>query len=457
MTLQRIVTHSLSHLASLLTSAHPPTPLRSAFRTTLGLGSAAIVASLFVGVAAFGTVSDSPFPPAAQPIEQLLAPKLQMLEEDTTATYVHEERFHRGDTLSVLLDRLGVDDAEVTRLLADRHVMQPLAALRPGMSLQAKTDPDGNVRELMFLAPRDQLVSIQRAGNQPADGFRVETRAAELVQETQMKSGEIRSSLFAATDAAGVPDGVAMQMADIFGGDVDFHRDLRRGDHFTVVYEMITHLGRPLRSGRVLAAEFVNQGRAFRAVWFPDAGSGAIKGGYYTPEGKNLRKAFLRSPLEFSRITSGVSMRMHPILQQWRMHKGVDYAAPSGTRVKSTSDGIIDFVGHEGGYGNMVIVRHSGGYSTRYAHLSGFASGLRRGARVSQGDVVGFVGKTGWATGPHLHYEFRINDQVRNPLAMAFPAAQPIAPERLAAFRTTAETLAARLDQLRTTNLAVLE
>jgi murein DD-endopeptidase MepM/ murein hydrolase activator NlpD len=455
MTLPRIVTHSLSRLVALLAKSHPSTPLHSAFRTTLGLGSAAAVASLFVGVAAFGTVSDSPFPPAAQSIEQLLAPKLQVLEEDATATYVHEERFQRGDTLSVLLDRLGVDDAEVSRLLADRNVMQPLAALRPGMSLQAKTDPKGNVRELLFLAPRDQWVTIERAGNQPADGFRVQTRAAELAQETQMKSGQIRSSLFAATDAAGVPDGVAMQMADIFGGDVDFHRDLRRGDHFTVVYEMITHLGRPLRSGRVLAAEFVNQGRALRAVWFPD--SGATKGGYYTPEGKNLRKAFLRSPLEFSRITSGVSMRMHPILQQWRMHKGVDYAAPSGTRVKTTGDGVIDFVGREGGYGNMVIVRHSGGNSTRYAHLSGFASGIRRGARVSQGDVVGFVGQTGWATGPHLHYEFRVNDQHRNPLTMAFPAAQSITPERLAAFRTSADALAARLDQLRTTNLAVLE
>lgn len=426
--------------------------MHSSFRTALLLGSSALVASLFAGVAAFGTVSDSPFPPSTTPIEQVLAPAIQVIEEDATP-FVHEERFQRGDTLSALLDRLGVDDAEVTRLLADRNVMQPLTTLRPGMSLRASTDTEGNLRQLMFLAPRDQWVSIEpRAG----EGFKVESRPAELVSETQMKSGEIRSSLFAATDAAGVPDSVAIQLADIFGGDVDFHRDLRRGDHFAVLFEVVTHLGRPLRSGRVLAAEFVNQGRVLRAVWFPDAGESG-KGSYYTPEGKNLRKAFLRSPLEFSRITSGFAMRFHPILQQWRVHKGVDYGAPTGTRVKTTGDGVIEFAGRESGYGNLVIVRHHGGMTTRYAHLSGFAGGIRKGARVSQGDIIGFVGQTGWATGPHLHYEFRVNDQYRNPLTMAFPAATPLSGERLAAFRAAAEPLAARLDVLRTTNLAVLE
>ena len=454
MTLPRIVTHSLSRLVALLAKSRPSTPLHSAFRTTLGLGSAAAVASLFVGVAAFGTVSDSPFPPAAQSIEQLLAPKLQVLEEDATATYVHEERFQRGDTLSVLLDRLGVDDAEVSRLLADRNVMQPLAALRPGMSLQAKTDPKGNVRELLFLAPRDQLVTIERAGNQPADGFRVHTRAAELAQETQMKSGQIRSSLFAATDAAGVPDGVAMEMADIFGGDVDFHRDLRRGDHFTVVYEMLSHQGRMVRSGRLLAAEFINQKRVLRAVWFQDE---STKGGYYTPEGKNLRKAFLRSPLEFSRVTSGFSMRFHPLLQKWRAHKGVDYGAPSGTRVKATGDGVVELAGRQDGYGNVVSLRHHSGLTTWYAHLSGFAAGLRKGTRVSQGDVIGYVGQTGWATGPHLHYEFRVNNEHRNPLTIALPAAEPLPANRVATFRAATATLVSRLELLRDTNLALLE
>jgi murein DD-endopeptidase MepM/ murein hydrolase activator NlpD len=438
------------------TASAPPPGLasraatRATARTALGLSAAAAVAFLFAGVAAFGTVSDSPFPPSTQTVERALAPAIEVLDQEDSAAYVQEERFRRGDTLAALLDRLGVDDTDISRLLISRTAMQSLAALRPGMALQARTNADGILRQLSFLAPRDQFVAIEPVG----EDFRVNAHAAEVVQQIQMKSGQIRSSLFAASDAAGIPDSVAMQMADIFGGDIDFQRDLRRGDHFTVVYEMATLSGRPLRAGRVLATEFVNQGRALRAVWFPD---GQGKGGYYTPEGKNLRKAFLRSPLEFSRITSGFALRFHPILQQWRVHKGIDYGAPTGTRVKATGDGVVEFTGREGGYGNLVVVRHSGGYSTRYAHLSGFASGIRRGARVAQGDILGFVGQTGWATGPHLHYEFRVNDQYRNPLTMAFPAAEPIRPERLAAFRSVADPMAARLDVLRTTNLAALE
>jgi murein DD-endopeptidase MepM/ murein hydrolase activator NlpD len=221
-----------------------------------------------------------------------------------------------------------------------------------------------------------------------------------------------------------------------------------------VVYEMFNHLGRPVKSGRVLAAEFVNQKKSYRAVWFQDADG---QGGYYTPEGKNLRKAFLRSPLEFSRVTSGFAMRFHPILQRWRAHKGIDYGAPAGTRVKATGDGVVEFVGRQGGYGNVIVLRHGGGVMTTYGHLRAFATGIRKGARVGQGDVIGFVGQTGLATGPHLHYEFQVNNQHRNPLTIAFPAAQPVAPERMAAFRAAAQPLAARLDLLATTNLALLE
>jgi murein DD-endopeptidase MepM/ murein hydrolase activator NlpD len=436
-------------------SAQPEPPaIRSAVRVALGLGTAALMSSLFVGVAAFGTVSDSPFPPETQSIEKALEPKIEALGSNPADIFVHEDRLQRNDTLGTLLDRLGMDDAEASRLLRNPETAKPLRALRPGATVHARTGADGTLQRLWFLAQRDQVIGIEPQG----DGFKVDSQQAELKQEVQMKSGEIRTSLFSATDAAGVPDSVAVQLADIFGSDVDFHRDLRRGDHFTVVYEQTTSAGRVVRSGRVLAAEFINQNRAFRAVWFADAqATGGATGAYYTPEGKSLRKAFLRSPLEFSRITSGFSMRFHPILNQWRMHKGVDYGAPSGTRVKATSDGVIEFAGREGGYGNLVIVRHNGGYSTRYAHLSGFAVGVRKGARVSQGDLVGFVGQTGWATGPHLHYEFRVNDDVRNPLTMAFPAAQPITAENLAAFRAVATPLAARLDVLRTTNLAVLE
>jgi len=409
-----------------------------------------VAASLFFVVAAFGTVQDSPLPMTTLQVEQLLSPQVEVLGSKSSGGFVQEERFERGDTFAALLDRLGVDDTEADRLLSDRKAVAALKSLRPGTPVQARTNEEGALMSLWFLSGKDRVTSIDSG----QDGFQPSERPANLTRSIQMKSGRIRSSLFAATDDAGVPDSVAGQLADIFGGDVDFHRDLRRGDHFTVIYEMLMLDGRQVRSGRVLAAEFVNQNRAFRAVWF-DGGDG--KGGYFTPSGRNLRKAFLRSPLEFSRITSGFAMRFHPILQQWRAHQGIDYGAPTGTRVKVTGDGIIDFVGRESGYGNMIIVRHNGSYSTRYGHLSGFAQGLRKGARVSQGDVIGFVGQTGMATGPHLHYEFRINNEYRNPLTLAFPTAESIATERMTAFRATTSPLAARLDLLRETNLALLE
>lgn len=261
--------------------------------------------------------------------------------------------------------------------------------------------------------------------------------------------------MFGASDAAGIPDSVATQVADIFGGDIDFHRDLRKGDRFAVIYESVNHLGRAVRSGRILAAEFVNNGKTYRAAWFADDADGERTGGYYTAEGKNIRKAFLRSPLEFSRITSGfTSARFHPVLQKWRAHRGVDYGAPMGTRVKATGNGVVEFVGIQGGYGKVVILRHQGRYTTLYGHLSGFASGLRKGSRISQGDVIAFVGATGLASGPHLHYEFRVGDVHQNPLAITLPSAPPLMPQQLVKFQTQIGAHLARLDLIRGFNLA---
>ncbi|MBI2958671.1 MAG: peptidoglycan DD-metalloendopeptidase family protein [Betaproteobacteria bacterium] len=404
---------------------------------------------LFGVVAAFGTVQTAVEPVLTQPIVEPLAPLAQVTGA-AGEIFFNEERFQRGDTFAVLLDRIGIEDGDAERLLRSAQGSRALRALRPGTTVQAKTGAEGELHSLWFVTGRDTLLSIERSGK----SFDATEQQALLSRRLTMKSGTIRSSLFAATDEAGVPDGVAVQIADIFAGDVDFHRDLRRGDRFAVVYELFHHQGRALKLGRVLAAEFVNQSKTYRAVWFQDASG---RGGYYTPEGRNLRKAFLRSPLEFSRITSGFGMRHHPIRREWRNHKGVDYGAPAGTRVRATGDGVVDFIGRQGGYGNLLLVRHAGTTMTAYGHLNSFARGLRRGMRVSQGEVIGYVGQTGLATGPHLHYEFRINNQQRNPLAIAFPAAQPIAQEKLAAFRAEATDLAARLDLLKTTHLALLE
>ena len=364
-----------------------------------------------------------------------------------TDRFIREERFQSGETVGALLSRLGVGEDDAAGLLR----LKGLQRLRPGATVTGEIGADGELARLEYFGGRGESLSvIVRDG----DGFRMLEERAQLQTRLVMKSGVIRSSLFAATDAAAIPDSIAMQIADIFGGDIDFHRGLRKGDQFSIVYEQLTLSGRPVRVGRVLAADFRNQGKSHRAVWYSGADG---KGGYYGADGKNLRKAFLRSPLEYSRISSGFGMRHHPFLQTWRAHNGVDYAAPSGTRVRAVGDGVIDFVGQQGGYGNVVIVRHPGNITTVYAHLMGFTRGLRKGTNVGQGEIIGAVGQSGWATGPHLHYEFRTSGQARNPLAVALPAALPIDPGEMKAFRGQADPLAARLDLIGQGDLALLE
>jgi murein DD-endopeptidase MepM/ murein hydrolase activator NlpD len=354
-------------------------------------------------------------------------------------SYIREERFQRGDTIPAFLSRLGIGEAEVKALAR----LRALQALRPGYHVTADVTAEGKPLSISFLTGRDTLVQIA-----PRDeGYGVSEERAALYTQVAMKSGVIQTSLFAATDAAGIPDSVAMQLADVFGGDIDFHRDLRKRDQFKVIYELHHLAGRPVRGGRVLAAEFITQDRTLRAVHYGNS--------YYAPNGQNLRKAFLRSPLEFSRVSSGFGMRRHPIARVWRAHEGIDYAAPLGTRVRAVGDAVVDFAGLRGGYGKVVILRHHGAYTTVYAHLNRIA--VRRGERISQNDTIGFVGQTGWATGPHLHYEFRISGRARNPFSIAMPAALPVAPQELAAFRAHAAPLIVRLELLANTNLASLE
>lgn len=368
----------------------------------------------------------------------------------TDEVFTREERIQRGDTIASVLARLRVEDQGATRFMRSSAEAKSLRQLIPGRIVRARTTLDGKLLDLRY-ANAGSLTIVKAVGN----SFSVDERATPLERRIIMKSGEIRSSLFAATDAAQLTDGIAGQIADIFSTDIDFHKDLRRGDRFTIVYEMFFDSGEPVKSGRVLAAEFVSHGKPYQAIWFQQNEG---PGGYYTLTGKNIKKAFLRSPLEFSRITSGfTTARFHPVLQRWRAHTGVDYGAPTGTGVKATADGLVQFAGVQGGYGNVVILRHQTKYTTLYGHLSAFGQGIRTGARVSQGDVIGHVGATGLATGPHLHYELRINDVHQDPLTVAMPDAPPITPDRRASFDAVARPLGMRLGLLRNTNLARLE
>lgn len=386
-------------------------------------------------------------------VEPLATPAI-----DTTDTpkeiFVREEAIQRGDSMASLLARLGVLDVQAQVFLqADTTAGVVSRQMGPGKRVVARTDNTGALLSLIFPlnGGKDRALVVERDDDRR---FRASEQPMELETHVVMKSAEIRYSLFGASDAAGIPDSVATGLADIFGGDIDFHSDIRKGDRFSVVYETVNHLGRMVRTGRILAAEFINDGKAYRAVWFEGEDG---RGGYYTPEGKNIRKAFLRSPLEFSRITSGFSSaRYHPVLKETRAHRGIDFGAPTGTRVRATGDGVVEFSGWKGGYGNVILLRHQGRYVTVYGHLSRFGSGIRKGMRVAQGDVIGYVGATGIATGPHLHYEFRVDGVQRNPMAIALPTAPPLAPSQLAQFRERTPRLLSRIDLIRD-NLALLD
>jgi len=383
-------------------------------------------------------------------IEGLALPQADALNPGDD-TYWREVRIQRGDTIGSLLNRLQIEDAAAVNFLRSAKDAKTLYQLVPGRSVRAQTSASGELIALRYIASDNTQLMVDRDGAE----FKASEQTAPLETRTIMKSGEIRSSLFGATDAAGVPDAISTQMAEVFSSDIDFHLDIRKGDRFAVVYEMLYSNGEPVKAGRVLAAQFVNQGKAYHAMYFRDREG---REGYYTPEGNNLRKAFLRSPLEFSRITSGFTRaRFHPVLKTWRAHKGVDYGAPTGTRVRATADGTVALVGKQSGYGNLVILQHKGSFSTAYAHLSAFAKGVRKGARVNQGDIIGYVGATGMATGPHLHYEFRVAGVQRNPLTVPMPQSFPIAAQYKNDFLAAARPLGAQLEMLRSLNLASIE
>ena len=354
--------------------------------------------------------------PGLQPqLDALSAQQLTLTRNDVTRA---------TDTAESLLMRLGVRDPAAALFMRTDFAARQALQGRGGKMVQARAAADGTLQDLVIRFPSSQSeqakTHFMRLSLVRSDDGRWQSslRSAPYASQVRLASGTIRNSLFGATDEAGLPDAVAAQLSDIFATDIDFHRELRKGDTFSVVYEALTADGEPVAwdegTGRVQAAEFINAGRAHHAVWFAAAEG---RGGYFGIDGRSKRRAFLASPMEFSRVTSGFAMRFHPLMQSWRQHLGVDYGAPMGTAVRSIGDGTVDFAGWQNGYGNVVQIKHGNERATLYAHLSRLD--VKKGQRIQQGQRLGAVGRTGWATGPHLHFEFRINGQHQDPLRVA--------------------------------------
>ena len=413
-------------------------------RVTAGLA----VLLLGTGVTAFGVAPLAP-DAADLPVRQLIEPVEALptqVQTDSLADFrfslFRTETTRSSDTADALLKRLNISDPAAASFLRNDASARLILAGRPGKTVTAEASDSQQLLKLSMRWPTDdeavfKRLIIERQGS----GFIARVDDAPYNRSAHLASGTIQSSLFAATDEARIPDAVAVQLAEIFASDIDFRQSLRKGDRFNVVYETLEADGEALRTGRVLSAEFVNAGKTYQAMWFQppgkDASGAPNKGSYYTLDGQSLRRAYLGSPLEFSRISSGFSMRFHPILQKWRAHLGTDFAAPTGTPARTIGDGVVTFAGVQNGYGNVVFIKHRNNDETVYAHLSKIL--VRQGQRVTQSDTIGLVGSTGWSTGPHLHLEFRVNGKQQDPMTMARQSETvPVSPAAQAYFRQLA-------------------
>jgi murein DD-endopeptidase MepM/ murein hydrolase activator NlpD len=344
----------------------------------------------------------------------------------------------RNDTLDSIFRRMSLNKSDLAAIRALPGIRQSLDLLKPGDSIKL-TQSDGDIKELTRKVSETQTLDVVRQ----TSGF--EAKMIDNPVETRVRTAAavIDSSLFQAAGAADISDAIALKLANVFAWDIDFVLDIREGDRFTAVYEQIYQEGKYLHDGEVLAAEFVNNGKVYRAVRFVSDSGNA---GYYTPNGLAMRKAFLRAPVDFTRVSSAFNPhRQHPILNLIRGHMGTDYAAPTGTPVHAAGDGRVSFAGRRGGYGNAIVLTHGSNVSTLYGHMSRFARNMHVGTHVQQGEVIGYVGMTGLATGPHLHYEYLTNGVHRNPQTVQLPGAEPLHAEALQRFRDLAAPLIAAL------------
>ena len=352
-----------------------------------------------------------------------------------------------GDTVSKVFARLKIDPKQLHELLKLGKPVKTLQRLTPGDELKILI-VDGKLNELIYEVDAKKSLHVTR----DESGFKARTLDKSLNKRIAHATAVIDSSLFMAAQKAGIPGSLTMELANIFNFDIDFMLDLKKGDSFSIIYEEYYANGEKISYGDILAAEFINNGTIYRAVRYTDDHGDTS---YYTPSGHNMRKAFLRTPVDFTRISSRFGKRMHPILNRMREHRGVDYAAPMGTPIKAAGDGRVVFIGRKGGYGNTILIKHDGKYSTLYGHMKQFKRGLKKGSWVKQGDVIGFVGMTGLATGPHLHYEFRVNGVHRNPLTVKLPESKPITSAKLTNFKLNTQGYLTLLDTLDKTRLAL--
>lgn len=385
----------------------------------------ALVTALFLcgGGGAFAVARMAP-DPSDLPVHQIVqtvisatAPAAADTETAQPLRLYRTETTRASDSADALLRRMGINDPAASAFLRSDAKARQAVLGRAGRMVSAEATADHALLRLTARWSADDADQFQRLviEKKPDGSFSSRVEAGTTTVSSRLASGVIQSSLLAATDDAGIPESVAYQVAEMFSSSIDFRRSLRKGDRFSVVYEVIEGDGEPLRAGRVLSAEFVNDGKPVEAIWFqadPDH-----EGGYYTLDGKSVNHAYLSAPLKFTRISSGFSNRFHPILKKWKMHLGTDFAAPQGTPVRTVGDGVVEFAGVQNGYGNVIYVQHQGKDLTVYAHLSKIM--VKKGEKVQQGETIGLVGHTGWATGPHLHFEFRVNGVQEDPMIMA--------------------------------------
>ena len=434
----------------------PVTPLRHWPWFLVGLGLPLLAVSGILvsatkesgGVPAPGYLPEPTNQPVALHLPELSGASLETTppgKSSTTDQSVHMV-VGRGESLDVLFRRhdLSLADLSVMSRLAD--AASHLRVLRPGDEIDI-AHQKGRIQSLRRELDDINVLNIVRS----TGGFDVNIVARDVELRAVNAHGIIRSSLFEAGQSAGISDSVTMNMAGIFQWDIDFIQDVRIGDEFTVIFEELWRDGVKLRDGEIVAAEFINQGESYRAARYID---GANISDYFTPEGRSVRKAFLRAPVDFTRISSNFNPnRRHPVLNSIRAHRGVDYAAPKGTPIKAAGDGKVTFRGVNNGYGNSIILQHGGNITTLYAHMSRFA-GYRIGSRVKQGQVIGYVGMSGLATGPHLHYEYRINGVHRNPRTVPLPPADPVPAQQRTYFEAAAAPLWRQLDLYRRARFA---